>query len=122
MALRPCRVMHAATPDGGQLGTVTDRDNTASDGWTDTAYCSTASLAPRASWPEALKPQFQRKKAPEWMPHIARGNATRARVRSRVKRPGVLARQARVRRPEMPARARRPHDWYVPRPREDRPG
>ena len=61
-----------------------DRDNTASDVWADTAYRSAANLDLLAR--RGLKPQFQRKKPPgKKMPaHIARGNATRARVRSRI--------------------------------------
>ncbi len=75
---------HAAAYDGGQLGTVLDRDNTASEVWADTAYRSAANLALLGH--RGLKPQFQRKK-PRGRPmpaHIARGNATRARVRSQV--------------------------------------
>jgi len=63
---------------------VLDHDNTASDVWADTAYRSAANLAVLER--RGLKPQFQRKKPRgRKMPaHIARGNATRARVRSRV--------------------------------------
>ena len=77
-------ITHAAAYDGGQLGAVLDRDNTASDVWADTAYRSAANLALLER--RGLKPQFQRKKPRgKKMPaHIARGNATRARVRSRV--------------------------------------
>ncbi len=52
--------------------------------WADTAYRSAANLALIER--RGLRPQFQRKK-PRGKPmpaHIARGNATRARVRSRV--------------------------------------
>lgn len=82
--LRRYTVTHAAAYDGGQLGAVLDRDNTASDVWADTAYRSAANLALLER--RGLKPQFQRKKPRgRKMPaHIARGNATRARVRSRV--------------------------------------
>ena len=61
-----------------------DHDNTASDVWADTAYRSAINLALLER--RGLKPQFQRKKPRgRKMPaHIARGNATRARVRSRV--------------------------------------
>ena len=77
---------HAAAHDGGQLGAVLDHDNTASDVWADTAYRSAANLALLER--RGLRPQFQRKKPRgKKMPtHIARGNATRARVRSRVER------------------------------------
>ena len=82
--LRRYVVTHAAAYDGGQLGAVLDRDNTASDVWADTAYRSAANLDLLER--RGLKPQFQRKKPRgRKMPtHIARGNATRARVRSRV--------------------------------------
>lgn len=82
--LRRYAVTHAAAYDGGQLGAVLDRDNTASEVWADTAYRSAVNLALLDR--RGLKPQFQRKK-PRGRPmpaHIARGNATRARVRSRV--------------------------------------
>jgi len=63
---------------------VLDRDNTASDVWADTAYRSAANLALLER--RGLRPQFQRKKPRgKKMPdHIARGNATRPRVRCRV--------------------------------------
>jgi transposase, IS5 family len=82
--LRRYVVTHPAAYDGGQLGAVLDRDNTASDVWADTAYHSAVNLALLER--RGLKPQFQRKKPRgRKMPaHIARGNATRARVRSRV--------------------------------------
>jgi IS5 family transposase len=82
--LRRYTVTHAARYDGSQLGAVLDRDNTASDVWADTAYRSQANLALLER--RGLKPQFQRKKPRgRKMPaHIARGNATRARIRARV--------------------------------------
>jgi IS5 family transposase len=82
--LRRYSVTHAAAHDGGQLVAVLDRDNTASDVWADTAYRSAANLALLER--RGLKPQFQRKKPRgKKMPaHIARGNATRARVRSHI--------------------------------------
>ena len=61
-----------------------DRDNTASEVLADIAYRSTANLTLLER--RGLRPQFQRRK-PRGKPmpaHIARGNATRARVRSRV--------------------------------------
>jgi IS5 family transposase len=80
--LRGYTVTHAAAHDGGQLGAVLDRDNTASDVWADTAYRSAANLTLLDR--RGLRPQFQRKKRRgKKMPgHIARGNAARARVRS----------------------------------------
>jgi len=82
--LRRYTVTHAARYDGSQLAAVLDRDNTASDVWADTAYRSVANLALLER--RGLKPQFQRKKPRgRKMPtHIARGNATRARIRARV--------------------------------------
>jgi IS5 family transposase len=82
--LRRYAVTHAAAYDGGQLGAVLDPDNTASDVWADAAYRSAANLALLER--RGLKPQFQRKKPRgRKMPtHLTRGNATRARVRSRV--------------------------------------
>ncbi|MBV9734564.1 MAG: IS5 family transposase [Acidisphaera sp.] len=77
-------VSHAARHVGSQLGAVLDADNTASDVWTDTAYRSKANLALIGR--RGLVAQFQRAK-PRGRPmpsHIGRGNATRARVRSRV--------------------------------------
>jgi transposase, IS5 family len=77
-------VTHAARHDGSQLGAVLDADNTASEVWADTAYRSRANLVLIAR--RGLTPQFQRAKprSRPMPPHIARGNATRARVRSRV--------------------------------------
>jgi transposase, IS5 family len=82
--VRRYTVTPAAAYDGGQLGAVLDPDNTASEVWADTAYRSAVNLALLDR--RGLKPQFQRKKPRgKKMPaHIARGNATRARVRSRV--------------------------------------
>jgi IS5 family transposase len=82
--LRRYTLTHAAAYDGGQLGAVLDRDNTASEVWADTAYRSAVNLALLER--RGLRPQFQRKKPRgRKMPaHIARGNAARARVRARV--------------------------------------
>jgi transposase, IS5 family len=57
--LRRYSISHAAAYDGGQLGVVLDRDNTASEVWADTAYRSAANLALLER--RGLKPQFQRK-------------------------------------------------------------
>ncbi len=75
---------HAAAHDGARLEDVLDAGNTASDVWADSAYRSKANLALIAR--RGLTPQFQRAKPRRrpMPPHIARGNATRARVRSRV--------------------------------------
>jgi len=77
-------VTHAARHDGGQLGGVLDAANTASEVWADTAYRSRVNLALIDK--HGLVAQFQRAKprGKPMPPHIARGNATRARVRSRV--------------------------------------
>jgi Transposase DDE domain len=58
--LRRYTVTNASAYDGGQLGAVLDRDNTASDVWADTAYRSAANLALLER--RGLRPQFQRKK------------------------------------------------------------
>jgi transposase, IS5 family len=82
--LRRYRITHAAAYDGAQLGAVLDRDNSASEVWADTADRSAANLVLLEG--RGLRPQFQRKK-PRGKPmpaHITRGNARRARVRSRV--------------------------------------
>ena len=77
-------VTHAARHDASQLGAVLDPDNTASDVRADCAYRSQANLTLIAR--RGLTPQFQRAKprGRPIAPHIARGNATRARVRGRV--------------------------------------
>jgi len=77
-------VTDAARHDGAQLGAVLDPGNTGSGVWADTAYRSKANLDLLDR--RGLRPEFQRAK-PRGRPmpaHIARGNATRARVRSRV--------------------------------------
>lgn len=82
--IRRFTVTHAARHDGSQLGAVLDEQNTASEVWADTAYRSRANLALLEK--RGLVAQFQRAKprGKPMPPHIARGNATRARVRSRV--------------------------------------
>jgi transposase, IS5 family len=82
--IRRFTVTHAARHDGSQLGSVLDPANTASDVWADTAYRSRANMALIDK--RGLTAQFQRAKprGKPMPPHIARGNATRARVRSRV--------------------------------------
>lgn len=82
--VRRFTVTHAAAHDGAQLGTVLDPANTASSVWADTAYRSGANIDLLER--RGLKPEFQRAK-PRGKPmprHIARGNARRARIRSRV--------------------------------------
>jgi IS5 family transposase len=82
--IRRFTVTHAARHDGSQLGAVLDAENTGSGVWGDVAYRSKANVALLER--RGLAPQFQRAK-PRGRPmpaHIARGNATRARVRSLV--------------------------------------
>lgn len=77
-------VTDAARHDGAQLGAVLDPAKTGSGVWADTAYRSKANLELLDR--RGLRPEFQRAK-PRGKPmpaHIARGNATRARVRSLV--------------------------------------
>jgi IS5 family transposase len=82
--IRRFGVTHAARHDSSQLGAVLDPQNTASDVWADTAYRSRANL--KTLLRRGLKPRFQRAKprGRPMPPHMARGNATRAKVRSRV--------------------------------------
>ena len=82
--VRRFTVTHAAAHDGAQLGAVLDPGNTARSVWADTAYRSAANIALLER--RGLKPEFQRPKPRgQSMPrHIARGNARRARIRSRV--------------------------------------
>lgn len=82
--VRRFKVTHAAAHDGAQLGAVLDPANTASPVWADTAYRSAANiemLERRGLKPEFQRPRPRRKPMPR---HVARGNARRARVRSRV--------------------------------------
>jgi IS5 family transposase len=74
-------VTDAAAHDGRQLGRLLDPHNTASAVWADAAYRSAANVALLAR--RGLVPQFQRPKprGKPMPPHIARGNASRARVR-----------------------------------------
>jgi transposase, IS5 family len=80
--IRRFAVAHAARRDGGQLGAVPDPGNTGGGVWADAACRGRANL----ELPErrGLVPRFRRAK-PRGRPmpaHVARGNATRARVRS----------------------------------------
>ena len=79
--IRSFVVTNAATHDGRQLGRLIDRHNTASPVWADSAYRSVANVALLAR--RGLVPQFQRPKprAKPMPSHLARGNASRARVR-----------------------------------------
>lgn len=75
--IRSFVVTDAATHDGRLL----DPENTASAVWADSAYRSAANVALLAR--RGLVPQLQRPKprAKPMPPHLARGNASRARVR-----------------------------------------
>lgn len=82
--VRRFTVTDAARHDGSQLGALVEQDNLAGAVWADTAYRSKANL--RLLDRRRLVPQFQRPK-PRGKPmpaHIARGNATRSRVRAKV--------------------------------------
>lgn len=70
--------------DGAQLGAVLDPANTASSVWADTAYRSAANIAMLER--RGLNPEFQRTRprGKAMPPHNTRGNARRARIRSRV--------------------------------------
>lgn len=82
--IRRFTVTHAARHDGSQLAALLDPGNVASGVWADTAYRSKANL--RLLDRHGLLAQFQRAKprGRAMPPHTARGNATRARVRSHV--------------------------------------
>jgi transposase, IS5 family len=79
--IRSFAVTDAAEHDGRQLGKLLDPENTARGVWADTAYRSAANITLLAR--RGLVPQFQRAKprGKPMPPHIARGNASRARVR-----------------------------------------
>ena len=79
--IRSFAITDAAAHDGRQLGQLLDPRNTASPVWADAAYRSAANIALLAR--RGLVPQFQRPKprGQPMPPHLARGNATRARVR-----------------------------------------
>jgi hypothetical protein len=77
-------VTHAAAHDGAQLGRVLDRDNTAASVCADSTYRPKTNLALLAR--RGLRAEFQHEE-PRGKPltsNIARGNATRARIRSHV--------------------------------------
>ena len=82
--IRSFAITDAAAHDGRQLGQLLDPKNTASGVWADTAYRSAANVALLVR--RGLVPQLQRPKprGKPMPPHIARGNATRARVRAAV--------------------------------------
>lgn len=75
-------VTHAARHDGSQLAAVLDAHNTGSEVWADTAYRSRANLALLARRGHRAQLQRAKPRGRPMPPHIARGNATRARVRS----------------------------------------
>ena len=90
--IRRFTVTHAAAHDGAQLERLLAR-NTGSGVWADTAYRSKANVALLDR--RGRVAQFQRAKprGRPMPPHIARGNATRARVRAKVEH--VFAEQKR---------------------------
>ena len=79
--IRSFTVTDAAAHDGRQFGELLDPGNTASSIWADSAYRSAANVALLAR--RGQVPQFQRAKprGRPMPPHIARGNASRSRVR-----------------------------------------
>jgi transposase, IS5 family len=82
--VRRFTVTHAARHDGSQLGAVLDPQNTASDVWADTAYRSRANLELIERRGRVAQFQVRKPRGRPMPAHMARGNATRARVRSRV--------------------------------------
>jgi len=89
--VRRYAVTHAAAHDGGAARQVLDRENTAASVWADSAYRSKANLVLLVR--RGLRAEFQHKKPRRKAipPNIARGNATRARIRSHIEH--VLAAQ-----------------------------
>ena len=79
--IRSFAVTDAARHDGRLLGRLLDPKNTAGAVWADVCYRSAANVALLAR--RGLVPQFQRPKprGKRMPPHMARGNARRARVR-----------------------------------------
>jgi IS5 family transposase len=79
--IRSFAVTDAARHDGRQLGQLLDPHNPASPVWADVAYRSAANVALLAR--RGLVPQFQcpKPRGKPMPPHLARGNASRARVR-----------------------------------------
>ncbi len=109
--LRRYTVTHAAAYDGGPLGAVLDRDNTASDVWADTAYarppistCSSAAGSSRNSSAKSRAVATCRRTSPAAMPPA----------------PGCARASSTSLPPRMPARPGRSHDWPGPRRRQDR--
>jgi IS5 family transposase len=82
--IRTWTVTHAAAHDGGQLGALLDPDNTASGVWADTAYRSAANLELLADRGRVGHLQRKRPRGKPMPRHVARGNATRGRVRAAV--------------------------------------
>ena len=83
--IRTWPVTHAAAHDGGQLGALLDPDNTASGVWADTAYRSAANLDLLARRGRVGHLQRKKPRGRPMMPrHVARGNATRGKVRAAV--------------------------------------
>jgi IS5 family transposase len=83
-----CRytITHAAAYDRGRLGAVLDRDDTVIHVWADTTCRSAANLAllDRRGLIISRYSSRRRRGAKRCRPHIVRGNATCARVRSRI--------------------------------------
>jgi hypothetical protein len=86
---------HQRGNDGGQLGAVLERGNTASDIWATAPLPNQVLLERRG-----LRPQFQRKK------HKGKKMPGHSGPRQRDPRPGEIEGRTRFCRPEMPARAR----------------
>jgi IS5 family transposase len=89
--IRTWKATDAAGHDGLQLPDLIDKQNTASDVWADTAYCSAKNEEHLAK--RRLRSQIHRKKPKgKRMPEaVARANARKSRVRAGVEH--VFARQ-----------------------------
>jgi hypothetical protein len=75
---------YVVTHDGGQLGQVLDRESTAASVWADSAYRSKANLVLLARRGPRAEFQHKKPRGKAMLPNIARGNATRATIRSHI--------------------------------------
>jgi IS5 family transposase len=82
--IRTWSVTHAAAHDGGRPGALLDPATTASGVRGDTAYRSAADLGLLARRGRAGHPQREKPRGKPMPRHVARGNATRGKVRAAV--------------------------------------
>jgi IS5 family transposase len=82
--IRSFAVTDAARHDGKVLRRIVTTDNTASDVWADTAYRSKANEAFLEKHGRTSRIHFKKPKGKPMPDHIARGNATKSKIRARV--------------------------------------